>query len=201
MPRSRYTFRDYLKDRGEEDLLGRRPEPQITGLVLREVKLAAAAFLALVLAVVLVFYEPDGPVKADDRHTLRTTAPGNPTPFRPSSRVSSLPLLPQFVPPAPPAFPAVRASLAGAPPLAPTNAPPAVTTTRPGKNVRQPAPPPEITYTVRPGDTLEGISLRFYGSGRYWRRIAERNRIADPLRLRVGARLSLPSLQHQGPHR
>ncbi|MGC9454357.1 MAG: LysM peptidoglycan-binding domain-containing protein [Phycisphaerae bacterium] len=50
------------------------------------------------------------------------------------------------------------------------------------------------TYTVRSGDTLIGISERFYGSGRHYRRILEANadRIDDPSALMVGQELLIP---------
>lgn len=47
-------------------------------------------------------------------------------------------------------------------------------------------------YTVRAGDTLWGISWRFYGTHREWRLLAAVNGVADPRLLPVGDRLRLP---------
>ena len=53
------------------------------------------------------------------------------------------------------------------------------------------------TYTVAPKDTLWGISKRFYGTGKYWRRILDANSdlIPDPKKLRIGLELKIPSEQ------
>lgn len=48
------------------------------------------------------------------------------------------------------------------------------------------------TYTVRTGDTLWGISVRFYGSGARWTAIAQANGIADPRSLHPGQVLKIP---------
>jgi nucleoid-associated protein YgaU len=45
---------------------------------------------------------------------------------------------------------------------------------------------------VRDGDTITGLSHREYGDDRAWRRIAEANRIEDPLRLPAGTILRVP---------
>ncbi|MCC5785867.1 MAG: LysM peptidoglycan-binding domain-containing protein [Phycisphaerales bacterium] len=59
-----------------------------------------------------------------------------------------------------------------------------------------PPEPAERTYTVRSGDSLSVISQRVYGSARHWRVLyeANRDRIPDPDRLRVGAELRVPPL-------
>lgn len=49
------------------------------------------------------------------------------------------------------------------------------------------------TYTVQPGDTLEGIAIQLYGDAVYWDEIAQANPLVDPRRLRVGQELRLPS--------
>lgn len=66
------------------------------------------------------------------------------------------------------------------------------------------APPPEPdepapeygAYTVRDGDSLSVISQRLYGTARHWRLLyeANRDRIPDPDRLRVGTELRVPPL-------
>lgn len=50
-------------------------------------------------------------------------------------------------------------------------------------------------HRVLPGETLDRISYTYYGDSGQWRRIAERNGIVDPLRLRVGRLLTVPELQ------
>ncbi len=58
-----------------------------------------------------------------------------------------------------------------------------------------PQPPANETYTVQPGDTLSGISLKVYGDWRYWRVIFEANRdlLEDPGRIHPGQVLRIPS--------
>jgi hypothetical protein len=49
-------------------------------------------------------------------------------------------------------------------------------------------------YTVRPGDTLSGIALRYYGNASLWRTILEANRarLRRPADLRPGMKLVVP---------
>lgn len=47
------------------------------------------------------------------------------------------------------------------------------------------------TYTVKAGDTLWAIAVRFYGDGARWRTLAANNGITDPKKLRVGEVLIL----------
>ena len=51
-------------------------------------------------------------------------------------------------------------------------------------------------YTVQPGDTLSGISTKVYNTARYVQQIyeANRDRMADPSTLHVGAKLVMPEL-------
>jgi hypothetical protein len=58
----------------------------------------------------------------------------------------------------------------------------------------QPAAVETIVYTVRPGDTLSGIALRFYGSASHWKAIlvANRSRLRRPADLRPGMKLVVP---------
>lgn len=48
------------------------------------------------------------------------------------------------------------------------------------------------TYTVKKGDTLWGISLKYYGTGTKWVRIADANKITNPKRLQIGTVLRIP---------
>jgi LysM repeat protein len=50
------------------------------------------------------------------------------------------------------------------------------------------------TYVVKRGDTLASIAAAEYGDAGAWREIARANRIADPMNLTPGTRLSLPAL-------
>jgi nucleoid-associated protein YgaU len=49
-------------------------------------------------------------------------------------------------------------------------------------------------HVVQKGDTLSGISVKYYGSSRYWQKIlnANRDNIRDPNRLIPGSRLAIP---------
>jgi nucleoid-associated protein YgaU len=50
------------------------------------------------------------------------------------------------------------------------------------------------THIVAPGETLSGISLRYYGSARRWAEIYEANldTVRAPHLLRAGQRLRIP---------
>lgn len=61
---------------------------------------------------------------------------------------------------------------------APTSAPKASSSTR--------------RHTVRAGDTLWALAVRYYGDGALWKRIADKNGIKDPRLLRIGAVLVIP---------
>ena len=47
------------------------------------------------------------------------------------------------------------------------------------------------SYTVKPGDTLWGIAVQFYGDGTKWRKLASQNGISDPKKLQIGTVLRL----------
>jgi nucleoid-associated protein YgaU len=55
-------------------------------------------------------------------------------------------------------------------------------------------PPSAKFHVVQKGDTLSGISMKYYGSPRRWQKIlsANRDRIPDPNRLTPGSRLIIP---------
>lgn len=48
-------------------------------------------------------------------------------------------------------------------------------------------------YIVQPGDTLSDISMKTFGSCRYWKKIADHNNITDPSNLYVGQRILIPT--------
>ena len=49
-------------------------------------------------------------------------------------------------------------------------------------------------YTVRRGDTLQGIAMNEYDDPREWRRIADSNNISDPMGVRPGTKLLIPPI-------
>jgi contractile injection system tube protein/LysM domain-containing protein len=53
---------------------------------------------------------------------------------------------------------------------------------------------PEKTYTVKAGDTLEGIAAALWKDPQKWRVIAESNGIDNPRLLDVGATLNIPAI-------
>jgi hypothetical protein len=59
---------------------------------------------------------------------------------------------------------------------------------------------PRRLHVVVEGDTLAGIAYREYGNAPMWRALAKINRIDDPMRLRPGTRLLLPTAEeaHSG---
>jgi predicted Zn-dependent protease len=54
-------------------------------------------------------------------------------------------------------------------------------------------PRPHRVHRVSPGETLDRIAARHYGDATRWRDIAAANRIEDPLALRPGSVLAIPS--------
>jgi len=69
-------------------------------------------------------------------------------------------------------------------------------TTKKQEDARKPKQSPDHAklYTVKRGDTLQGIAMREYEDPREWRRIARTNNIDDPLSLRPGTRLLVPPI-------
>lgn len=52
--------------------------------------------------------------------------------------------------------------------------------------------PPDRLWTVTDGDRLDLIAYKVYNDATEWRRIAERNQITNPLKLRAGQVLEIP---------
>ena len=52
------------------------------------------------------------------------------------------------------------------------------------------------TYKVKKGDTLWGISKKYYGDGTKWRKILEANtdKVKNPKTMKVGIELTIPNL-------
>jgi hypothetical protein len=65
--------------------------------------------------------------------------------------------------------------------------------------VVKPATPAARSYTVQPGDTLYGISQRYWGNGKYWPALyqANRSKIGDPNLIYAGQVVTIPSGRHQ----
>lgn len=83
-------------------------------------------------------------------------------------------------------------------PAAAANAQPEVRRAVPvsGAAAATPAPTPAgpRTYVVQKGDTLAGISRKFYKSANQWQKIAEANKdiLPDPTKLKIGTELKIP---------
>ena len=56
------------------------------------------------------------------------------------------------------------------------------------------APSPEVTHTVKAGDTLSKLAREYYGDDKHHRRIFEANRdkLDDPDDIKVGQELKIP---------
>jgi hypothetical protein len=61
------------------------------------------------------------------------------------------------------------------------------------------ATPAARSYTVQRGDTLYGISQRYWGNGKYWPALyqANRSKISDPNLIYAGQVVTIPSGRHQ----
>lgn len=64
----------------------------------------------------------------------------------------------------------------------------------PGNPDQKNSPDHAKLYTVRRGDTLQGIAAMEYDDPREWRRIAETNDIDDPMSLKPGTKLLVPPI-------
>ena len=62
-----------------------------------------------------------------------------------------------------------------------------------GHKPTKPKPRPATRYyTMRRGDTLSGVALKFYGHASYWPRIATASHIRNTRTIKVGTRLTIP---------
>ncbi|MDP8969922.1 MAG: LysM peptidoglycan-binding domain-containing protein [Actinomycetota bacterium] len=62
----------------------------------------------------------------------------------------------------------------------------------PLQNPTSHTPAPQRLHRVQPGETLDRIAASHYGDPTVWRRIADANRLDDPLALAVGTSLVIP---------
>lgn len=58
-----------------------------------------------------------------------------------------------------------------------------------GGTTKKPTP---TSYTVKKGDNLTKISIKFYGTGSKWRKIADYNKLKNPNKLYPGQKLKIP---------
>jgi LysM repeat protein len=195
MAKGQYTFKDFLRERGEDELI--ESDPVVTGNVLREIKMGLSAMVVLVLLIVVLFHddagekEPAG--KNDATQAVQLTVHPAPVSVSASAQTAGAPQKSLLKDAAAQNTPQIGAGLIRQA-LPPT---PALQDRRPGNDgisAAGPATPAQEfrTYKVAPGDTLEGIAAKNYGSGRYWQKLAAFNAISDPARLRVGQQLKLP---------
>ncbi len=66
----------------------------------------------------------------------------------------------------------------------------------PAQNPTSGTPKPSAAHQVQPGENLSLIAARYYGDATKWRPIADGNGIRDPFRLRPGAIIDIPQLEH-----
>ncbi len=69
-------------------------------------------------------------------------------------------------------------------------------TSLPDNEITAPIKEEAKTYKIQKGDTLGGISKSFYGSATKWRviRDANKDKIPDPNKLKVGTTITVPAL-------
>jgi nucleoid-associated protein YgaU len=54
------------------------------------------------------------------------------------------------------------------------------------------------THFVKEGDSLSGISKKFYGTTEHWMKIQSANNLTNPNQVRIGTRLVIPNLDAGG---
>jgi|GEM_PF-819960 len=57
------------------------------------------------------------------------------------------------------------------------------------------------TYTIRKGDTLGSISRKFFGTTKYWKKIAKVNGLNNPANIKVGRVIQIPTISTKGTTR
>jgi 5'-nucleotidase len=89
--------------------------------------------------------------------------------------------------------PAPPATIPGPAPVIDTASPPIVPWQEPGAADVTPARRSK-THTVARGETLGGISQKYYGTTKKWSKIADANGNLDPRKLRIGMKLIIPDV-------
>ena len=64
----------------------------------------------------------------------------------------------------------------------------------PAQNPTSGTPAPQRSHMVQPGESLDRIAWQHYGDATQWRAIAHANQIRDPLSLRPGTMLDIPTV-------
>ena len=139
---------------------------------------------------------PAEPIRARPSTTIATTAPAaalppRPAPLAPLGTTARL----QSPPVATTGTVYMGQTL---PPVAANSTQAVATNFRPVPSpVQRPKPTVSRHHVVVNGDTLSGISLRYYGNEYSWNIIASANPGVDPDRLRIGHRLTIPERTRQ----
>jgi len=50
------------------------------------------------------------------------------------------------------------------------------------------------SYSVKKGDTLWDLAVKYYGDGTQWKKIARANGVKDPKKLQIGTKLKIPGI-------
>ncbi|MBN1809090.1 MAG: LysM peptidoglycan-binding domain-containing protein [Planctomycetes bacterium] len=196
--RGQYTFRDFLRERGEDSLAD--DDRVAARNVLREIKMGLSAMAVLSVLIVVLFHESgsrsaDPAPAADSAEPLHLTVRNSSIPPASPEAPSPAAVSTSDVLPATGQAPASRSAVSDLPPT------PAPQDRRSGQSAVSPpgpavpAPSESASYMVASGDTLGAIAQKLYGSTRYWRKLAEFNGISDPARLRAGRILKVPPLE------
>lgn len=164
---------------------------------------APAATQADIEPAALAIDEPDStpapaePIRARPSTAIATaTAPVTALPPRPAPQTAPLGTTTRLRAPAVETVPTVYMGQS-LPPVAANPAQVVATNFRPVPSpvtttVQRPKPAAARSHVVVNGDTLSGISLRYYGNEYSWNIIASANPGVDPDRLRIGHRLTIP---------
>ena len=167
----------------------------------------------LLIALIGIFWwarndaPPQTPPRQDERIGAELPPPQEPiapaglnddSPYLPESTpVAAAPSSGTTSPAAPPAGnpSATLHGTAAPPPEAPRPTPPLTTV--------DPAPPAARYHTVAKGETLSAIAKTYYGTTTKWRMIrdANRDKIPDPNRLKVGVKIVIPNVAAAPPTR
>ena len=167
----------------------------------RDVKIGIAIGVLLILLIGIFWWSRHDAaprVPADEEDTSLAQLPPSEDPTAPEGQGHGSPYLAEspevaVAPPAPDAVVNPQATLEG------PSAPP-VATPQPAAATAPASPAAKVFHTIKSGDTLSGISQKYYGTTTKWKRIQEANRdkIPDPARLRVGLKIVIPDVKAPG---